>query len=490
MCIRDRVIFQIDVRDPSLGEIQKRLKVKLRQDTIFLLKNSRTSIFYPLDIEFEDQSDFVYRYYRGIQKVDKSRAEALKRSFSLFTSDKAAIVFYCPKEEAPADKEKKKEIKAKLETLFLDSLFVSNRNLHWLKATSKEVGEALDLPDAKYGDLFFVTRSSRLNEHKSNRVYVDQKMLVFRVASLENKMRDILKDLISNHRANFTFGAVGFNPDSYPFELVIEVDKNRLSSQREAEVIDQIAKMKKELEKTHPEIAKTLVCTLVHRNTKGDSEFNINIYDRKSNSTHINYASQTEFLKKEDLEEIEKGKRRSFVYRFENKGEVSAENLLKFVVSTFSGENKKEYFQSKHKTLYRTFSRKIVGLNFKESVLDNDENQVVLFYSKQCPGSVALARVYEELAGDLIKEGSAKVVFNRINSTKNSSQYFHMPIATPVLAVYRKGQKSKPLFYRPESFSKGHLRSFIESTTDSNYTPDPSLERLFGESRGESKSNA
>jgi hypothetical protein len=44
----------------------------------------------------------------------------------------------------------------------------------------------------------------------------------------------------------------------------------------------------------------------------------------------------------------------------------------------------KETFKSQGKPKYKKFSTKLCGKNFKNVVLDNDVNQAVFFYSKNC----------------------------------------------------------------------------------------------------------
>lgn len=114
-------------------------------------------------------------------------------------------------------------------------------------------------------------------------------------------------------------------------------------------------------------------------------------------------------------------------------------------------QKEKEYYKTQ-KEAYWKVSRKLVGSDFKQKVIDNaKDDQMVFYYSNHCQSCKMYGPLYEEIAREKIFEDLNKdshtfkgVTFNRINNGLNNLAEIPSFDYTPVFAFYKKGGGAVP----------------------------------------------
>lgn len=160
--------------------------------------------------------------------------------------------------------------------------------------------------------------------------------------------------------------------------------------------------------------------------------------------------------------------------------EIEADSLVKFCLDLKQGEAQ-PYYKSQNSLKFQKHSRKVVGEEFKEKIVDNNASQAIFYYSKHCGSCKRFMPYYEELALNAIKDCSS-TVFNRIDNDENSSPVRRAYISTPRIVFYRGDCKDKPFQYVNTILTKKLLTDFYTLTEKFDLIKDEkfgsSLERL------------
>lgn len=98
--------------------------------------------------------------------------------------------------------------------------------------------------------------------------------------------------------------------------------------------------------------------------------------------------------------------------------EINEENILEFVEGWEKGILKR-YFKSQEEPKYnKGIILELVGRNFKNKVIDNDYDVIVLFYSPKSENYKKYLKEYIKAANKL-KEKNEKIIFAKIDATEN-----------------------------------------------------------------------
>lgn len=139
------------------------------------------------------------------------------------------------------------------------------------------------------------------------------------------------------------------------------------------------------------------------------------------------------------------------------------------------------YYKSESEKEWK-FSRRIVGSNFKEKVIDNDKDQAVYFYSDHCFGCKKFGKYFEELAmRDMMAPAKVDIGYHRINNSLNhlgADQYNFQ--STPVFALYKRQFKDRqPLVYRQPYLTSSMLIDFYDISLQVDHLTDSSISQTF-----------
>jgi thiol-disulfide isomerase/thioredoxin len=141
------------------------------------------------------------------------------------------------------------------------------------------------------------------------------------------------------------------------------------------------------------------------------------------------------------------------------------QSLMNFCNQLIEGNAKIEQRTQKPPIAHHV-SRKVVGLEFKEKILDNQKDQVVFYFSHHCGSCKKFLPIFEDLAKESLEAIRNRIIFNRINNEKNQSPFQEYNVTTPKIFFYKVGAKSDPFEYRSEFLTKKMLKDFINTTLE------------------------
>ena len=127
---------------------------------------------------------------------------------------------------------------------------------------------------------------------------------------------------------------------------------------------------------------------------------------------------------------------------------------------------KKPYFKSEDPVDWKV-SRQLTADSFAASVIDNDKDQAVYFYSDNCHGCKQFGKFYEHLAiENLVVPRASEIEFSRINNSLNHlGPHIKNFLYTPVFSLFkRKHKHSPPYVYKQQYMTGKSLRDFYEAT--------------------------
>ena len=148
---------------------------------------------------------------------------------------------------------------------------------------------------------------------------------------------------------------------------------------------------------------------------------------------------------------------------FALEGEVSEQSVLEFIEKVKTGQAE-IFLRSQTPPAFEKYSRRLVGSEIKEKVLDSKVAQAIFFYSKACGSCKKFLPIFEQLALENLKTSSKDLIFNRINNETNSSSALRSFSSTPRILLYRKDYKTSPFIYRNQILNANLLKDFLEVT--------------------------
>lgn len=118
----------------------------------------------------------------------------------------------------------------------------------------------------------------------------------------------------------------------------------------------------------------------------------------------------------------------------------------------------------------------LVGKNFKELVLDSDNDVLVKFYAPWCGHCKSMAPTYEELASDL--SAVPNLVIAEMDATVNEAEGVDVR-GFPTIKFYPRGDKSNPLDYEGERAKENFITYLKEhSSSYKSYLSQAKTEEL------------
>jgi len=133
---------------------------------------------------------------------------------------------------------------------------------------------------------------------------------------------------------------------------------------------------------------------------------------------------------------------KGYLKKYKMEQEINEINIFKFIKDWEKG-NLNVYYKSAKEPTYNKKDNiiEIVGDNFKEHVINNDKDVLVLFYTRNCLNCKLLLPKYEKIA-KIIKENNNKIVFCKINMADNEVENEDI-LSFPFIKLYPGNNKDK-----------------------------------------------
>jgi len=116
----------------------------------------------------------------------------------------------------------------------------------------------------------------------------------------------------------------------------------------------------------------------------------------------------------------------------------------------------------------------IVGKNYKEVVLDSDDDVLVEYYAPWCGHCKSLAPIYSSLAGKVHK--TPGVVIAKMDATANEVEGLNIQ-GFPTIKFYPKGKKNSPIEFNGDRTEEGFIK-FLKENAVNFPKSNPSLDEL------------
>jgi len=148
-------------------------------------------------------------------------------------------------------------------------------------------------------------------------------------------------------------------------------------------------------------------------------------------------------------------------YRFE--GQFRLQQLEKFM-DKYHKKELKRFMKSEplpEKNPGPVF--KVVGINFKKEVIDNDNDVLVKFYAEWCGHCKRLIPIYEEVAEQLKKNTKLKLM--EIDGTKNDVEGV-ITKSYPTIFFFPAGKKDEPIKYDKQRTKEDFIQFLKEKATN------------------------
>jgi len=146
--------------------------------------------------------------------------------------------------------------------------------------------------------------------------------------------------------------------------------------------------------------------------------------------------------------------------------EITGDNIKTFV-DDFKNNKLKPFFKSEEipANSHDEGVRVLVGKNFKEVVIDSNDDVLVEYYAPWCGHCKSLAPIYSTLATKL-KDVSGLVIA-KMDATANEVEGLSVQ-GFPTLKFYAKGKKNAPMDYSGERNEEGFL-TFLKKHSSATF---------------------
>ena len=131
---------------------------------------------------------------------------------------------------------------------------------------------------------------------------------------------------------------------------------------------------------------------------------------------------------------------KGYLKKYKMEKEINEINIFKFIKDWEKGSIN-EYYKSAKEPKYNKDDNiiEIVGDNFKDQVINNDNDILVLFYTRNCLHCKVLLPKYEKIA-KIIKEKNNKITFCKINMADNEVENEDI-LSFPFIKLYPGNNK-------------------------------------------------
>ena len=129
------------------------------------------------------------------------------------------------------------------------------------------------------------------------------------------------------------------------------------------------------------------------------------------------------------------------IKKYKMESDISEKNIMKFIYD-WDNKNLKIYYKSAKEPKNNNGPIiELVGNNFYDKVMDNNNDIVVLFYTNNCMHCKILFPKYQKLAKK-IKEKNNKIIFAKINMAENEIETEEI-ISFPCIKLYPGNNKNR-----------------------------------------------
>ena len=155
---------------------------------------------------------------------------------------------------------------------------------------------------------------------------------------------------------------------------------------------------------------------------------------------------------------IDSRKEEIHLYRLDK--EINEENIFDFSVNW--GLNKlTPLFYSEEPPENQSYPiYTLVGKNYKEIVVDSEDDILVYYFSPKCEHCKKFEKVYRRLINIIVKDHGDVMTFAKINGDANDIVDVNI-LGYPAVNLYLKGKKSEPIKYEMNDFDINKLAEFI-----------------------------
>lgn len=264
-----------------------------------------------------------------------------------------------------------------------------------------------------------------------------------------------------NEKSIFKNNIVNVSPKHYRVEITID---SNTQDKREFEKMEALFQgVKDKLGDKVSEFEFVLIKRSLQNSEKDRRPiygFDTNLIQKQMQYFYQNTEAEiAEQLKKEDPR-IENLSEQLYQYPFNS---LTTSNVVEFCHQLLEGRATPARVSQKAPDFQR-YSRRVVGKDFKENIVDNDKDQVIFYYSKNCGSCKRFLPLFEELAYENFHYKDSPKMFNRINNDENQNPHQEIYVSTPKIVIYRNGFKQKPYEYRSSMLNKTMLAQFINIT--------------------------
>ena len=152
--------------------------------------------------------------------------------------------------------------------------------------------------------------------------------------------------------------------------------------------------------------------------------------------------------------------------KYKMDGDITEKNIMKFIYN-WQNKNINLYYKSAKEPDYnnKEYLIEIVGNNFKDKVINNNYDVMVLFYTPTCLYCKGLLIKYEKLA-KIIRENNNKIIFTKINMAENEVENEEIT-SFPCIKLYSgndKNSNKKVIMYKGNR-SIEDLIEFLKNNT-------------------------
>lgn len=286
----------------------------------------------------------------------------------------------------------------------------------------------------------------------------------FKIFNFKNdfKNKDDLNNKIASELEKKTiFRNIFFNGKRKKYSVDIIIDNNVFPKEYITYLQKNIKLVKQELK----ENSKLFDFSLIRKNIPNsqDTKLIIKCTDTEAHRKKIEMMTSNKDLQKfknfkKENPDLYSSFSTSYIYPYET---YTKENILEFCNSILKKEKKFDHFSQKEFKI-KKYSKKITGKNFKENILDNDLNQVIFYYSKNCSSCKRFLPIYENIFKDYLSDLENKPFFNRMDNDENHSPFKPYYLSTPKIVLYRKDFKEIPFVYNNKRFTKELFLNFLD----------------------------
>ena len=302
---------------------------------------------------------------------------------------------------------------------------------------------------------------------------------------------EVIESLGQLYYQNNTFVHRDLPISNEHFSVDVRVDMNRIQSSQMRAVKGILADVKIRVD-SDPELKDKVKFYLVPK-CFSYSEGNFITFKVRSNYyAHLDHEYFHENTSLKRAQELEKEhpdllQHRSYEHSLPPSMQIDVEPLFQFVKLAVEGKLPDSY-KSQTPRKYTRKSRKVVGKNFKENIVETPLNQILMIYSKHCASCKRFTPVYEKLAAKNIEEAGIYLgqpaMFNRMDGDRNMVEGCKNFFNTPVFAVYRNKLKDRPFIYKGTMMTEKIMRDFFSVTLGFRVMSDnlvnPLMNRIAG----------